>query len=164
MFFIMNRLYLHREDIKMLVCDFDGIFTDGKLTIYSDGKTSKTIDYKDIMAIANLIKRNIKFAIISGENSVAIDILQKKFPSIETFQNERNKIKILKDLLKKHNLLPENILYMGDDINDIDCLNYISFPVTVANAHSKVKNIKNIFITTNNGGQGAVREVVDFIL
>ena len=160
----MNRLEQYKNNIKLFICDFDGIFTDGKLTVYSDGKTSKFIDYKDIMAIANLLKKDIKFAIISGEKSTAIDILKEKFPSIETYQNERNKIKILKLLLKKWNLKPKNTIYIGDDINDIECLRYVSFPVTVKNAHPQVKNIQNIFITSNEGGCGAVREVADYIL
>lgn len=160
----MNKLKSNKDNIKLFVCDFDGIFTDGKLSVYSDGRTSKVIDYKDIMAIANLLKRNIKFAIISGEKSAAIDILKEKFPLIETFQNERNKIKILKSLLERHNLKAENALYMGDDINDIECLNYVSFPVTVENAHIQVKSLENIIVTTNKGGQGAIREVVDSIL
>lgn len=160
----MKKLNSNKENIKIFVCDFDGIFTDGKLTVYSDGKTSKNVDYKDIMAVANLLKNDIKFAIISGEKSVAIDIFKEKFPAIETFQNERNKIKILKSLLEKYNLKPENALYMGDDINDIECLNFVSFPVTVQDAHHKVKGVENIIVTSNKGGCGAVREVVDSIL
>ena len=160
----MNRLEQYKNNIKLFICDFDGIFTDGKLTVYSDGKTSKFIDYKDIMAIANLLKKDIKFAIISGEKSTAIDILKEKFPSIETYQNERNKIKILKLLLKKWNLKPENTIYIGDDINDIECLNYVLFPVTVENAHIQVKKVRNIYITHNKGGQGAVREVADYLI
>lgn len=153
-----------KEDIKIFISDFDGIFTDGRLTVYSDGSTSKVISYKDIMAVANLLKRGIGFAIISGEKSRAIDILKEKFPSIDVFQNERNKIQILKSLLKKYNLTPENTIYMGDDINDIDCLNYVKFPVTVNDAHEDVKKIPNIFITKNNGGCTAVREIADLIL
>ncbi len=152
-----------KEDIKIFISDFDGVFTDGKLTVYSDGKTSKQISYKDIMAISNLLKKGIKFAVISGEKSYAIDVLKKKFPSIDIFQNERKKVDILKKLLKKYNLKPENALYMGDDINDIECLKYVAFPVTVNDAHINVKNIDNIFITSNNGGCSAVREVADYL-
>mgnify|MGYP006347661455 CR=1 FL=1 len=68
----MEKFKQDKHNIKLFICDFDGIFTDGKLTVYSDGKTSKVIDYKDIMAIANLLKKNIKFAIISGEKSSAM--------------------------------------------------------------------------------------------
>lgn len=152
------------SDIKLFVCDFDGIFTNGKLTVFSDGKTSKELDYKDIMAISIIMKKGINFAIISGENSKAIDILKEKFPQIETFQNERKKINILKQLIEKYKISPANTIYMGDDINDIDCLNYVSFPTTVPNAHNSVKNIENIYITNLSGGNGAVREIADLIL
>lgn len=152
------------KDIKLVVCDFDGIFTDGKIEVFSDGKTSKKLDYKDIMGIAIVVKRGIKFAIISGENSAAIDIMKEKFPMIDTFQNERNKINILKSLADKYNINPQNIIYMGDDINDIDCLNYVRYPISVPNAHAKVKGVEGIYITKNNGGYGAFREIADLIL
>lgn len=152
------------SDIKLVVCDFDGIFTDGKLTVYSDGKTSKKINYSDIMAISVLLKNDIKFAIISGEKSQAIEILKEKFPKIEIFQNERKKLNVLKSLLEKYNISAENTIYFGDDINDIECLNFVKYPITVPNANQKVKDIKDITITKNNGGNGAVREIVDYII
>lgn len=152
------------ENIELIVCDFDGIFTDGKINVYSDGKTSKTIDYKDIMAIAIILKKGINFAIISGENSAAIDMLKKNFPSIEVFQNERNKIKILSSLLEKYKANKANTIYMGDDINDIACLNLVGHPVTVPNAHLSIKALGNIYITKNFGGNGAVREITDLLL
>lgn len=153
-----------KEKIKMVVSDFDGVFTDGKLTVYSDGKTSKNVDYKDIMAIANIIKQNIKFAIISGETSVAIDIMKSKFPTIDAFQNERKKINVLNSLLEKYNLTPDNVIYIGDDINDIECLNFVTFPATVSDAHDSVKKLDNIFISPKTGGNGAFRDIMDSIL
>lgn len=152
------------ENIKLVVSDFDGIFTDGKLTVYSDGKTSKTIDYKDIMAVSVIIKKGIKFAILSGDTSEAIDIIKQHFPSVDTFQNKRNKLNILLSLMEKYNVAPENIIYIGDDINDIDCLTSVGHPVTVPNAHYSVKAIKNIYITKNSGGNEAVREIADLLL
>ena len=152
------------NDIKLIVSDFDGIFTDGKLTVYSDGRTSKVVDYSDIMAVSIILKKGIKFAILSGEKSAAIDIMKEKFPSIETFQNERNKISILKMLSEKYNINPQNIIYIGDDINDIECLKFSGNPVSVPNAHETVKKIDNIQITKALGGNGVLREVIDSIL
>ena len=152
------------QDIKLFVCDFDGIFTDGKLTVYSDGLTSKIIDYKDVMAIANILKAGVKFAVISGETSKAIDIIKEKFPSAETFQNIRNKLEVLKGLVSKYNLQPENVLYAGDDINDAECLKYAGAAFTVNDPHKSIKEIEGIYITERNGGQGAVREIADLIL
>ncbi len=152
------------ENIKLIVSDFDGIFTDGKLEVFSDGRTSKKVDYKDIMGIAIVVKKGIKFAILSGEKSVAIDLIKEKFPMVDTFQNERNKINVLKSLLEKYNINANNVIYLGDDINDIECLNYIGYPVSVPDAHKKVKEVEGIYITENNGGNGAFREVADSIL
>lgn len=152
------------KNIELIVSDFDGIFTDGKLEVFSDGRTSKKIDYKDIMGIAIIVKKGIKFAVISGEKSAAIDIIKEKFPCVDTFQNERNKIKVLKSLLEKYNTNPQNVIYLGDDINDIECLNYVGYPVSVPDAHKKVKEISGIHITNCNSGNGAFREVADSIL
>ncbi|MCD7878669.1 MAG: HAD hydrolase family protein [Candidatus Gastranaerophilales bacterium] len=152
------------SDIKLVISDFDGIFTDGKLTVYSDGSCSKQIDYKDIMAIAILLKKGIKFAVISGETSAAIDILKQKFPEIDVFQNIRKKIDILNNLLAKYGINKENVIYIRDDINDRECLEYVKNPVTVNNAHFSIKEITNICITKADGGQGAFREVIDALL
>ncbi len=160
----MEQELLKNKNIKLVVSDFDGIFTDGKLTVYSNGLTSKVIDYQDIMAIANILKRDIKFAVISGEKSAAIDTLKEKFPLIETFQNERNKISVLKQLLEKYNINKENTLYIGDDINDIECLQYAGNSATVMNAHQSVKKLNNIYISSKFGGNGAFREIADLIL
>ncbi len=151
------------EKIKLVVSDFDGIFTDRKLTVYSDGKTSKTIDYMDIMAIAVIIKEGINFAVISGEKSAAIDVIASKFPMIKTYQDVRNKFKILKELICEYNITSRNVLYIGDDINDLECLKYVLYPCTVADAHKTVKELPNIYITKNNGGCCAFREIADLI-
>jgi len=155
---------LESEKIKLIVSDFDGIFTDRKLTVYSDGRTSKTIDYTDIMGIANVLKKGIKFAVISGETSAAIDVIASKFPSVKTFQNERNKIEVLKKLVKECGIKAENVLYIGDDINDIECLKYAGYPYTVPEAHKSILEIPNINVTKNSCGAGAFREIADMIL
>ncbi len=155
---------LKADNIKLIISDFDGIFTDGKLEVFSDGRTSKKISYRDIMAISIILKKGIKFAILSGEKSYAIDILQEKFPQIDSFQNERNKLNILNLLLGKYNINNENVLYIGDDINDIECLKQAGFPFTAADAHEKVKCLEKINITDAKGGHGVLREIADSLL
>lgn len=159
----MKKKNFEPQNIKLIVSDFDGIFTDGKLEVFSDGKTSKKIDYKDIMGIAIILKKGINFAIISGEKSPAIDILKEKFPQIDTFQNERNKINVLNSLIEKYNISPDNVIYLGDDINDIKCLELAKYSVTVPEAHATVKNLNNIYVTKSSCGNGAFREVTDLI-
>ena len=161
---IMKKEILKDKDIKLVVSDFDGVFTDGKIEVYSDGTTSKKMDYKDIMGVANILKKGLKFAIISGETSQAISYLKKIFPQIKTFENERKKINVLKNLLEEYGIPPEKSMYFGDDINDLKCLNFCGVPVTVANAHPSVKQVENIIISEHSGGNGAFREITDYLL
>lgn len=150
--------------IKLIITDFDGILTDGTITINEDGTTSKRMSYKDLMGIFQAQKAGINIAIISGDKSKAIDIIKEKFPAIEVFQNIRIKIDILKDLVDKYYLTPEEVVYIGDDVNDKMCLETVKYKVTVPNANWQIKQIPKIQITQNNGGDGAFREVVDAII
>ena len=77
------------------------------------------------------------------------------------FKTKEKKIQVLTRLLEENNISPSNTIYIGDDINDIECLNFVGHPYTVANAHTSVKNLERINITTNNGGNGAFREIMD---
>ena len=156
-------LYLG-SSIKLIVTDFDGVLTDGSLYIHDDFTTSKKMSYKDLMGIFQAVKSGINIAIISGDTSKAIDLLKQKCPTIDAYQNVRIKIDILKDLVDKYYLTPEEVVYIGDDVNDIMCLETVKYKVTVPNANWQVKQIQNIQITKNKGGDGAFREVVDSII
>lgn len=151
---------LNNSGIKLIISDFDGIFTDGSVLVFDDGKTAKRLDYADIMGIAVAYKKGYEVIIISGENSPAIDFLLSKFPPLEAHQKIRNKKELVEKILAERNLTFENVLYLGDDVNDIDCLNAAKVKYTVENANYKVKEL-NIPILKHKGGYGAFREAVD---
>ena len=153
-----------KNKIKMIVSDFDGIFTDGTITINHDGSSSKKLSYLDIMAVSMLIKNGYKFAIISGEKSAAIDYLANKFDIVDVHQDIRVKATVLQTIMEKYSLKPNEVAYIGDDFNDIDSLNSVDNRFTVPNANFRVKNVPNIQITEARGGEGAFRELVDSIL
>jgi 3-deoxy-D-manno-octulosonate 8-phosphate phosphatase (KDO 8-P phosphatase) len=153
------------RDIKYIVTDFDGVLTDG--FAYLSDKTdsiTKRISFKDIMGISLAIKAGLKVGIISGENHSTIDFVQNKFNLEEVHKGIKNKAEILKQIIERNHLSVNEVCFIGDDINDIEALNLIKFPVTVPEANYKVKNIPNINITQSHGGNGAFREVVDSIL
>ena len=152
------------KTIKMIISDFDGIMTDNCIYVDEDLKISRKVNFKDMMAVSILRKAGIELAIISGEKNPLIDLLAERFAIKETHQNIRVKIDVLKAITEKYNLKPEEFLYIGDDINDIDCLNFASTKITVPNSTPAVKKVKNIQITTQTGGDGAFREVVDCLL
>ena len=111
-----------------------------------------------------LRKNDYKIGIISGEKNKAIEILAKKFQVEEVHQNIRIKIEVLKNIVEKYNLSKEEFVYIGDDINDLECLNFAKYKITVPHAVEKVKAVENIQITENSAGNGAFREVADCLI
>lgn len=152
------------KTIKMVFTDFDGVITDNCVYISDDGILSRKINFKDVVGFYLLKKNNIDVAIISGERNAAIETIAKNLDIKEVHQRVRDKLPVLKSIISKNNLSPEEYLYIGDDINDIECLNYSKYRITVPNATDKVKAIENIQTTANAGGMGAFREVADCLV
>ena len=150
--------------VKFVITDFDGIVTDNCVYIDAKGEMSRKLNFKDIMAFSILKKRGYKVGIISGEENSAIEVLKQKFDIEEVHQNIRNKLDVLKFIIDKYDLKQDEYIYIGDDINDIDSLMYADIRITVPNAIEAVKQIHDIQITTQQGGNGAFREVVDCLI
>ena len=152
------------DTIKMVITDFDGVVTDNCVYISDDGIMSRKINFKDVVGFYLLKRNNIDIAIISGEKNAAIETIAKNLEIREVYQNIRNKLPVLKEIVAKKNLTQEEYLYIGDDINDIECLNYAKYALTVPNSTEKVKAVENIQITVHSGGTGAIREVADCLV
>ena len=152
------------KTIKMIISDFDGVMTDNCIYIDENLKITRKLNFKDIMAVSLLKKAGIKLAFISGEKNPVIDLLAERFDIKEIHQNIRTKIDVLKSVIERNNLNKEEFLYIGDDINDIDCLNFSSTKITVPNSTPNVKKVEGVQITKETGGSGAFREVVDCLL
>lgn len=152
------------KTIKMVITDFDGVVTDNCVYISDDGNISRRLNFKDVMAFSILRKNNYMMGIISGEGNKAIEILAKKFQIEEIHQNIRIKIDILKNIVEKYNLSKEEFVYIGDDINDLECLDYAKYKITVPHAVTKIKTVEGIQVTENTAGNGAFREVADCLV
>lgn len=149
------------DTIKMVISDFDGVMTDNFVYIGENSASTRRINYKDVTGCFMLKNNNIDISIISGEKNPAIEWLNQTFEFKEVHQRIREKLPVLKDILKKYNLSQEEYLYIGDDINDLDCLNYAKYKITVPNATKRVKEVEGIQVTKETGGNGAFREVAD---
>lgn len=160
----MNSQLKLSSKIKLIVTDFDGIFTDNSIYIFDDGNSAKKISYKDIMGVSVAIKNGIQVAILSGSQGEAINYLAEKFELAGAYQGIRNKLPVLKELMEKHGLKPDEVLYMGDDINDLECLRHAGYCVSVKEANKQVFKTEGIQITQALPGSGAFREVVDTIV
>ncbi len=159
----MGKLNLPKT-IKMVITDFDGVVTDNCVYIGDDFSMTRRLNFKDVMAFSLLKKNDYKIGIISGEKNAAIEILAKKFQIEEVHQNIRIKIDVLKNIIEKYGLSKDEFLYIGDDVNDIECLEFAKYKITVPHAAEKVKAVKDIQVTENTAGNGAFREVADCLI
>lgn len=159
----MSKLKIPKT-VKMIISDFDGVMTDNCIYITEDLKISRKLNFKDLMAMSRLKRAGFEVAFISGEKNPVIDLLAKRFDLKEIHQDIRCKIDVLKSIVERNSLKPEEFLYIGDDINDIECLNYSKIKITVPNSTKKVKQVNKIQITEASGGEGAFREVADCLL
>ena len=149
------------KEIKLIISDFDGIFTDGTVFVGPAGSTFKQVSYKDIMGVSLALKNGLRVAFVSGEVSPAIDFIANKFCLEDVFQNIRNKKEIVLQLMEKYKLSRDEILYVGDDVNDIESMQLVKYKVTPPNANDKVKELDGIQVTIACGGDGVFREIVD---
>lgn len=151
--------------IKFVVFDFDGVFTDGKITFNKNGEIYKCYNVKDGTGINLLRENNINIGVISGykENKSQREILKHlkiKFVSL----GNNNKLKVLETWCNKLNIdLNTEVAFMGDDINDLSIMNNVTLVGCPKNANEKCLKISN-FTSKYNGGNGCVRDFCNFII
>ncbi|MHC4456667.1 MAG: KdsC family phosphatase [Planctomycetota bacterium] len=150
-------------DIKMLVLDVDGVLTDGRLTINSDGTESISFAPLDGHAIRMWKRAGLKVAFLTGRRSEPAKIRAEQLGVDYVLQNCHYKAEALDKLLDQSGLTPQNIAYIGDDLPDLPPITTVGFGVAVANAVDEVKKYAD-YVTTHQGGKGAVREVIEYIL
>lgn len=153
------------KDIKMVVFDFDGVFTDGKFYFNETSITSKCYSAKDAYALKILKKNKIKVGIITNDKMVSIENAPHIFNRLDKYSigQDRAKLEILDEWIKDYDLSYSDVAYIGDDLADIPVLKKVEFSGCPNDAVKDVKKVCN-YICKNKGGEGAVREFVDTII
>lgn len=152
------------KNIKMVISDFDGVFTDGSVYISEKNEVQKKLNFKDIMGVSIILKSGIDFGIISGEKSNILNYFKDKFNIKEIHGEIRQKGIVLDEIMKKYNLDSSQVLYIGDDINDIPAMELVDYRIAPKNLNPILTlKVKNLQITENYGGNGAIREIADIL-
>ena len=149
--------------IKALVLDVDGVLTDGSLTFDENGVEYKTFNAKDGQGIVMLNKTGFVTAIITARENGTVRHRFKNLGMTKLYEGSKNKIASLKDFMTEFKITADEIAYMGDDLPDICVLKTAGLPACPNDAVDEVKKYAK-FISSKNGGRGAVRELCDFIL
>lgn len=149
--------------IRLLVLDVDGVLTDGKLLISSEGTEWKSFDVKDGHGIRLLLYCGIEVAIISGRSSRAVEKRVRDLGIRHYYPSFRHKLEALEHLLKVTTIATEQIACMGDDLPDLPLMKHVGVSCAPADAHPEVLDYVD-WVAASGGGRGAVRELTDLLL
>lgn len=151
------------KNIKLFITDCDGCLTDGGMYYDELGNELKKFNSKDGMGFEILRKNNILTGIITGENTNIVKRRAEKLKIDELHQGIKNKKEVLEQLVKKYNISYDEVAYVGDDINDIEVIEKCGLSFAPSDAIKDVKEKVKI-ILERKGGEGAIREAVEYII
>lgn len=150
------------KNIKLLVLDFDGVMTDNRVLVDQDGREAVWCHRGDGYGIGLLKKAGFEVMVLSTEPNPVVSARCKKL-GIACVQDCSDKLEALKKIAAERNLKQEEIAFVGNDVNDLDGLRWVGWPIAVADAIPAVLDVAK-FVTTRDGGFGAVREVADRLI
>ena len=148
-------------DISLLVLDFDGVLTDDRVYVNQHGEETVAAHRGDGMGIARLKKTGVEVIILSKEKNPVVQARGDKL-NVPVYQGIDEKGKKLAEILKEKGLIGRQVVYVGNDINDLPCFSMVGLAVAVADAHPDVKEQAGL-VLRKKGGFGAVREICDLL-
>jgi 3-deoxy-D-manno-octulosonate 8-phosphate phosphatase (KDO 8-P phosphatase) len=151
------------KDVRLVIVDVDGVLTDGTLSLSDEGVETKHFNVRDWTGIAFLERAGIRTAIVSGRASNAVELRARETGVTEVHLGAKDKLPVVRELMQRLALGPEEVAYIGDDVLDIPVARAVGFSVAVADAHEELKAHCDL-VTKSPGGKGAVRELAEVIL
>jgi YrbI family 3-deoxy-D-manno-octulosonate 8-phosphate phosphatase len=150
-------------NIKLLAMDVDGVLTDAGMYYSENGDELKKFNTRDGMGISILQRKGVIIAVITSEDVDIVKRRCKKLNIDEVFLGVIDKLRVVKGLCKKYSIAREEVAYIGDDINDLEVIKYVGLGSTVADGMKVVKEHAD-YVTTLKGGEGAIRELCEYIM
>jgi 3-deoxy-D-manno-octulosonate 8-phosphate phosphatase (KDO 8-P phosphatase) len=151
------------SDITTFIFDVDGVLTDGTITVTTDGEMLRTMSIKDGFALKTAVDARFNICIISGGSNEGVRKRLSGLGIKDIYLGAHNKIDQLNEYLEKNNISTSNVLYMGDDIPDFPVMKLVGLPTCPQDAVPEIKAISK-YISHKNGGNGAVRDVIEQVL
>ncbi len=158
----MNTLEAFRY-IKTFIFDVDGVLTNSELLVTESGELLRTMNVRDGYALKQAKKAGYNVAIITGGRSEGVKLRLNALGIDDVFLGAAPKLAVFNDYIDKNKLDLQHILYVGDDIIDIEVMKLVGFAACPADAVPEVKNISK-FVCASNGGQGVAREIIEKVM
>lgn len=160
----MKKILSKLKKIKLLITDVDGVLTDTGVYYSVSGEELKRFSLRDGMGVERLRKLvNVETGIISGEKSLLVRKRASKLEISELHLGIKNKLKVLNSICKANTLEPNEIAYIGDDVNDLEVIESVGVSACPADAMKEIRNKATITLD-NRGGHGAFREFAEILI
>lgn len=159
----MSGISYDLKKIKGVVFDVDGVLSPSTIPLGEDGTPVRMVNIKDGYALQLAVKRGFKIAIITGGDTENVRVRFNGLGIKDVFLKASVKIDILKKWMVDNSLQPENVIYMGDDIPDLQCMRYVGLPCCPYDAASEVKQTSK-YISNFSGGYGCGRDILRQLL
>jgi 3-deoxy-D-manno-octulosonate 8-phosphate phosphatase (KDO 8-P phosphatase) len=159
----MGELEQRAARIRLAVFDVDGVFTDGRIWLGSDGVEYKAFSVRDGVGIKALLRAGLEVAIISGRDSPAVNKRMDELGVTRVVQGREDKATALEQLLRETGIPAADAAYLGDDTPDVPAMRMVGLPASVADGHPDALAAAD-WVSARPGGQGAVREFCELLL
>ena len=160
---VAKRVFDSAAGIKLLICDVDGVFSDGRIYMGNDGEELKTFHTRDGYGIKSLMNAGIEIAVITGRKSAIVERRMSALGIKHIYQGQDDKATAYQDLVAQLGIPAEATAYIGDDLIDWPVMSCVGLSICVKDGHLLLAQRAD-FVTRIPGGYGAVREVCDLIL
>ena len=147
---------------ELVIFDFDGVFTDNRVQVAQDGTESVTCSRADSLGISWLKRDDVPTLVLSTETNPVVSVRCAKL-GVECMHGITDKLQVLKKLTSERGIDTSQVIYLGNDDNDVECLRLVGCAVVVSDASARAKAAADLVLTTR-GGHGAVRELCEMIL
>lgn len=148
--------------VKLLVFDFDGVFTDNRVYVNTSGEEAVCCSRADSLGLDYLKRTGLSMLVLSTESNFVVAQRCRKL-GLDYLSVQVNKVDALQTILNERELHWDEIAYMGNDLNDIECMRRVGLAISPSDAHPKVLQVANL-ITEQPGGNGAIRQVAEWYL
>ena len=155
-----------KEDVarvEAIVLDVDGVMTDGGIIPTPDGDFIRRYNAKDGYAVAAAIREGLKICIISGGRGRMLENRLQMLGVSRYYLNCMDKVTAIREFVADYNIDLENVVYMGDDIPDLECMRLVGIPVCPSDAAMEVVEASR-YVSEFNGGHGAVRDIIEQVM
>lgn len=156
-------LFEQFKQVKALVFDVDGVLTNGEVLVTEAGEQLRSFYIKDGYALQLAVKRGYSLAIITGGKSASVQLRLNGLGIEDVFLDARDKSQVLREWMAKKRFAKSDVLFMGDDIPDLEVMKQVGFACCPTDAVEEIKSVSH-YISPFAGGKGAVRDVIEKVM